>query len=107
MSRILYYLNDNLIEVDGLKDSTAAGYADGSATVSLTTIKDAAGVAVTGISFPLTLTYVAASNGKFRAVIDNALVLTPEAAYTAFVNAAYGTLDGHWEIPLTCKVRTS
>jgi hypothetical protein len=105
--RILYYLNDNLIEVDGLKDSTAAGYADATATVNLTTIKDADGNAVTGISFPLSLAYVAASNGKFRAVIDKALVLTPEAAYTAIVDAAYGTLDGHWEMPLTCKVRTS
>jgi len=105
--RILHYQNDNLIEVDGLKDSTAAGYADASADVKLTTIKDADGNEVSGISFPLTLEYVAASSGKFRAVIDKALALVPEAAYTAIVDVAYGTLDGHWEMPLTCKVRTS
>lgn len=107
MARILYYLNDNLIEVDGLKDSTAAGYADGSATVILASIKDANGAVVPGLTFPIDLTYVAASSGKFRAVIDKALALVPEAAYTAYIDAVYGTLDGHWEMPLTCKVRTS
>jgi len=105
--RILYYLNDNLIEVDGLKDSTAAGYADATASVTLTAIKDSDGNTVAGITFPLALDYVAASSGKFRKVIDKDLVLTPDAAYTAHVDAVYGTLDGHWEIPLTCKVRTA
>lgn len=106
MARILYYLNDNLIEVDGLKDSTLSGYADATADVKLTAIKAAAGNTVTGVSFPITLAYVSASNGKFRGVVDKALALTPEAKYTAFIDATYGTLDGHWEIPLTCKVRT-
>lgn len=106
MAEVIYKDNDNLVEVDELKNSATDAYIN-NATVNLTAIKDAAGVNVTGITFPLAMSYVSASNGKYQATVDKALALVAGQAYTAIIDAVSGTLDGHWEIPLTCKIRTS
>ena len=106
MAEVIYKDNDNLVEVDELKNSATDAYIN-NATVTLTAIKDAAGVTVTGVSFPISMTYVASSNGKYQATVDKAIALVPGQSYTAIIDAASGTLDAHWEIPLTCKIRTS
>lgn len=106
MAEVIYKDNDNLVEVDELKNSATDAYIN-NATVTLTAIKDAAGVTVTGVSFPISMTYVAASNGKYQATVDKAIALVAGQNYTAIIDAVSGSLDGHWELPLTCRVRTS
>jgi len=103
---ILYDDNDNLVTLDELKNAATDAYIN-NATVTLTAIRDAAGGTVTGVTFPLAMNYVAASNGKYQATVDKALAVSPGRAYTAIIDAVSGSLDGHWEIPLTCRVRTS
>lgn len=106
MAEVIYKDNDNLVEVDELKNSATDAYIN-NATVTLTSIKDAAGVTVAGVSFPISMSYVSASNGKYQATVDKAIALVAGQAYTAIIDAVSGSLDGHWEIPLTCKIRTS
>lgn len=105
MAEIIYKDNDNLVEVDELKNSATDAYIN-NATVTLTAIRDSAGNNVTGVSFPMSMTYVASSNGKYQATVDKALALTAGYNYTAIIDAVSSTLDGHWELPLVCRVRT-
>lgn len=100
----IYKDNDNLIELDGLTNAATDAYLN-SATVTLTKIMDSLGATVTGDTFPKSMSYVAASNGKYQASVDKLLALTAGAAYTAVIDASYSGIDGHWEIPLLCGVR--
>lgn len=105
MAEVIYKDNDNLVEVDELKNSATDAYIN-TATVTLTAIRDAAGAVVTGVSFPISMTYVATSNGKYQATVDKAIALIAGHTYTAIIDAVSGGLDGHWELPLVCRVRT-
>lgn len=106
MTTIVYKDNDNLIEMDLLKNSATETYIN-NATVTLTAIRDAAGATVSGETFPKAMTYVAASNGKYQAVVDKLLALVAGQSYTAVVDAVSAGIDGHWELPLVAQVRTS
>lgn len=101
---IVYIGNDNYIEVDGLKDKATDAYIN-DATVACT-LKDSGGNNVTGQSWPLTLSYVASSNGKYRGLLDNALVLTARKMYTAHITVVGGGLDAAWELPVFAMTRT-
>lgn len=103
---VIYKDNDNLVELDLLKNAATDAYIN-SGTVNVTSIKDAADNVVGGVSFPLAMSYVPSSNGKWQATVDKALALAAGQMYTAVIDVTSGTLDAHWEIPITCKVRTS
>lgn len=106
MTDIVYKDNDNLVELDLLKNAATDAYIN-DATVTLTAIKDSAGSTVSGETFPKTMSYVASSNGKYQASVDKLLAIVPGQNYTAIVDVVSGTIDGHWELPLTCRTRTS
>lgn len=99
----LYKDNDNTFEIGGLKNDTGAFI--NTATVTLTSIKDSAGVVVTGDTFPKTMAYVAASDAVYRASVDKLLAVTSGLNYTAIVDAVSAGADGHWEIELICATR--
>lgn len=103
---LIYVANDTLFEVDGLRNAADDAFIN-NATVALTSIKDAGGTVVTGATFPLALSYVASSNGKYQGVLDKALAIVAGKSYVAIIDAEVGGLDGHWEIPLTAAVRQS
>jgi hypothetical protein len=103
---IIYKDNDNLLQLSGLKNSSTDAFVN-NATVTLTAIKDSAGNNVAGISWPLTMGYVAASDGDYEVTVDKAVVISASHHYTAFIDAVASGLDGHWELPLICKIRTS
>lgn len=112
MTTVIYKDNDNLVSIGdpasgagGLKNNSTGAYVN-NATVTLTAIRDAAGATVSGETFPKAMTYVAASNGRYEAVVDKALAIVPGQAYTAIVDAVVSGLDGHWELPLVCQLRT-
>ncbi len=106
MAQALYKSNDNLLEIDGLKNAATDAYID-DATVTVTLV-DAEGAEVTGQSWPTTMSYVASSNGKYRAVLKDALSVTNLDRYTAKITADGGSdLLGYWEFPLSAIVRTT
>ena len=106
MTDIIYKDNDNLIELDLLKNAATGAYIT-TATVTLTAIHDEAGNTVSGETFPKAMSYVASSNGKYQATVDKALAIVAGRNYIAIVDAASVSIDGHWELPLICRTRTS
>ncbi len=117
MVQIVFRANDNVIELDGLKNKVADTFLN-SATVTVT-IVDKGGVEVTGQTWPLAMDYVASSDGIYRGTIEDVAVFllftaptafqqTQGSNYTAQVTANGGTdLQGYWEIPLQAKNRIS
>ena len=105
MTMLIYKDNENLVEIDLLKNAATDEYINDALVTA--TIKDSTGTVVTGDTFPKTLSYVAASNGKYQAALSNSLVLIPGRHYTAFITASVGGLDASWEIPLLAALRTS
>ena len=106
MPDIIYKDNDNLLVLEELKNSATGSYLN-TATVTLTAIRDAAGAVVSGETFPKTMSYVVASNGKYQASVDKAIAIVVGRQYTAIIDATATGIDGHWEIPLVARVRTS
>ena len=103
---VLYIENDNLLELDGLQNAATDAYVNG-ATVTVT-LRDQEGTAVTGQTWPATMYYVANSNGKYRATLEDVLSLTSRKRYTAEIDADGGAgLKGHWEFPLKALKRTT
>lgn len=104
-NQVLFYLNDMLIEIEGLQDVIDPGNYLNSATVTVTLV-DSEGTEVSGETWPLTMVYVGSSDGIYRATLNDDLGLTLGDQYTAKVSANGGAgLQGYWELPLIVKVR--
>lgn len=100
--------NDNLLTLIGLQNDVTDAYLN-SATVSVTVI-DADNNNLSGVSWPLTMSYVTSSNGNYRATLTDTLsaTLSSGASLTAKVTANAGAgLSGYWEIPITTATRTT
>lgn len=102
----LHVGNDNLIEVSDLKNVASGAYIN-NATVTVT-LKDADSVNVNGQSWPVTLNYVTASNGKYRATLVDTLALVVDDTYYATVIADAGDgLKATWaNVPVVAQQRT-
>lgn len=106
LAYVIFEDNDMLIEIDELRDSADNSYLN-AATVT-TTLKDSDGVAVTGgAGWPVSMNYVAASNGKYQGVVDNDLALDDGDTGTVEITAVEGTLEAFWELSFTCRRRQS
>ncbi len=82
----LVWVGNTLIaEVANLAND--AGQYQNNATVTLESIVDQKGNAVTGITVPLTLNYVAASDGTYQATIGDDAGFSPERWYFATFKA--------------------
>ncbi len=103
LAYVMFEDNDMLVEVDGLQDSSDDSYLN-AATVTAT-LKDENGAEVSGQSMPITLGYVAASNGKYQGVLDAAVDLDEGDTGTIEISAAEGTLEAFWELSYTCRRR--
>lgn len=103
MALSLFIDNHNVLEVSGLTN-TVTSTVDTGATVTVT-LKTAADVEVVGMTWPQTISHVAA--GLYRLQLDYDLVLTAGVAYIAYIDAT-GTAGevAHWEIATTAAVRT-
>ena len=103
---LAYHLNDNLLRGTRLRTvNLTTGleeYLTGAATVTVTVL-DSAGVAVTGETWPLALTYIAGSQGGFLGVLRNELAWTAGDLCTAVVVVDAGA-DQHGEFTLPLQV---
>ena len=86
-----YIGSDNVIQLADFYDAVAGSYLN-SATVTAT-MTDLSGNEVTGVTWPMTLSYVAASNGKYLVTVDKAAVVTENATYFVTITAAEGGID--------------
>lgn len=100
---VLYIGNDRYITLSGVNDAADGLYLN-SATVTYA-LYEADGTAVSGGTG--TLTYIAASNGNYRGVIDAAVTttLTAEAQYYFVITATQSNYDGKWRINCTARIR--
>lgn len=101
----LYVLNDQYLEVDGLADAVS-GVFDPNATFTAN-LYDLTGAVVPTFTGPVTLNYVAASNGIYRGVVTNTFNPPIGGGYTMKLDAVDGTTKLHIEIPVVVLVRTS
>lgn len=102
MSEVIYVGNDNAVQVVGLADLDGVYVNAATVTARLQT---AAGVDVAGQTWPLTLAYVAASDGLYRGILESALVLTEGAAYRLEISAVSGSSVAAWHVPIRADLR--
>jgi hypothetical protein len=99
-----FVANTNVLDLTGLKNELTDAFIN-DATVTVT-VKDASGAQVSGQAWPLTMSYVALSDGNYRAFLSSALPFAAKAKYTAYIEANGGAnLVGHWEFHFTTVTR--
>ncbi len=86
--RVLFHESDNLLELDGLQDALTLAFIN-NATVTARVL-DRAGTEVTGQTWPLTLGYVAASDGDYRGNLSDTLALDKGQVVTVEIIADGG-----------------
>lgn len=98
--------NSNVLELQGLKDAITNAYIN-DATVTVTIVNAATGATVAGQSWPMTMTYVPASSGNYRAILADTISFTAKTKYKAKItaNAGVGRV-GYWEFEIRPLVRT-
>lgn len=101
---ILYDNNDNILEVDGLKNDLTGVFLN-TATVTVT-LKDATGAEVAGDIWPKAMEYLDASNGIYRTTLPYSLVMTAGSRYSAVIAADGGAgLHAEWTVECVCRAR--
>ena len=92
----LYVGCDNVVEVDELKNELTGSYMN-SATVTFD-VFDSDGVAVSDAA-AVSMSYVAASNGKYQGVLESAVALVEGNFYTVVVSIVQGNIvdQRRWE----------
>jgi len=103
LSGNIYISNDTQIDVSGLQNAADSSYLN-SATVTAT-LKDQSGTEVSGVSWPLTLSYEAASNGNYSGTIDKAVSVSDGVSYFLEITAAQGGIDAFWRIRMLAQYR--
>jgi hypothetical protein len=112
----LTQLNNQYVELDGMLDGTTKYLGDGvTLNPNPTYINNATGTfnvndptgALVANGGPITLNYIAGSNGDYRGLLTNAFnPATLGQGYTIKVDlTAPGGFVGHWELPAQVKAR--
>jgi hypothetical protein len=105
-TQIAYVANTNNLVLTGLKSDIEDAFLN--SAVVTATVKDSTNAVVVG---PVTMDYVAASDGEYIASLSASIEFTAGARYTAFIDADGSDTNneriGHWEIAFTAKTRTS
>lgn len=102
---IFFDQNDNIIELNGLRDQVSGSFIN-NATVTVT-VKTAAGIVVTGETFPLAMNYVVSSNGKYSATLKKELAVSIGTTYYAEISVAASGVDGFWTLPFGVSQRVA
>jgi len=79
MASEVYVLSDNLITVSGLINNISGLYINDA--VITATVTDRSGVEVPGFAWPLTLTYIASSDGVYRGTVPYDVEFVNRQAY--------------------------
>ena len=105
---VLYRLSDNLLVLTNVTTMSGAGVYTllaGTATVTVTLV-NSAGAAISGETWPLTLTYTGIP-GRFSVVLSDDLVITNGQTVTAQITIDNGPGQrGYFEVPMQVETRT-
>lgn len=101
-TELLLVGSTNTIKLAGLRDALTLAYKNG-ATVSIT-LKDATGVAVSGETWPKTMSYQSASSGDYVATLAAALDLVPGVIYYGHITAEQDGSTRYWKKPFLAVV---
>ena len=102
---LAYVGNDNQLKLDGLRNADDA-YIN-NATVTCTGVEDEDGNAVSGDTFPKTLSYVSASDGDYRGTLQQTLALEAGVTYIAVITVDGGGLQATFRAPFVARDRTT
>lgn len=93
-----------ILELDGLKNAQTDAFLN-SASVTVTLVTQD-GVQVSGSSWPVTMSYVATSDGKYQGILSDDLVIVEDEVYIAEITVDGGAnLKGFWKFPVVAKPR--
>jgi hypothetical protein len=101
--QVLNVGNSNLIEIV-LQDEVDASYIN-SATASIT-IVDTSGNSISGETWPVSLAYVASSDGLYRATLSSSIGIVSGQRYVGEITATASGNTGYWEVPILAETRT-
>lgn len=101
---VIYYQNDNIVRLNSLYDNLTSSYVN-DATVQLLRIVDSDGAALTGQNWPVSMAYVAGSDGNYAGAVSNGLSVSPKKKYKAVIDVTAGTTKAKFEPTLLCKRR--
>lgn len=102
---VIYTGNDTLLEVAKLQNGVT-GEPLNDADVSVT-LRDQRGQDVEDTAWPLSLLYVAGSQGLYRVTLPYTLPLQPNARYVAVITVNGGPgLMANWELECVARQRT-
>lgn len=96
--------NDNLIILDQLKDESTGSFVN-NATVTVESITDSSGNTISGVTFPISMSYVTGSNGKYQGILEETASLTDYTRYTVTIKAVQGASVGLWKVPAVALPR--
>lgn len=104
MSSGVYFINNSvLVQVLGLRNAADDSYVN-NATVAVS-IKGADGNNLAGETWPVTLAYVAGSNGDYQGVISSAVSVAVGDIVTLYITATATGLDAEWREHREVKAR--
>lgn len=100
----LFIENDAFIEIDELHDGLVPATYFNAALVTAT-LKNRAGTVVDGVD-GITLSYIAASNGKYRGAVQESFNPATGGGYKLEIVAIQAGVQGKWVLPAQVKIRT-
>ena len=95
---ILYRSTDNVLQLSSLTNATSGEYINDATVTAI--LKTSSGTTISGQTFPLTLSYVAASNGTYRGVLEDGLSVATISRAIATI-----TVDAGNDLIRTWKMR--
>ncbi len=100
----LFIGTTNALELDELQNEVTGEYINNAGVT--VTLRDANDAEVAGATWPMAMSYVADSDGLYRAFLPDTLSLLPDARYTADIVATAGaSLVGKWVLDVVAKTR--
>lgn len=101
---VIFVLSDNIIEVTDVTNVSTGAYLN-DADVTLTLADAASGDEIEGQTWPLTLSYVTASNGDYRGTINDDISVFDNQLLIAKVTVDAGPgLKRYWEKSCIAKI---
>jgi hypothetical protein len=105
MLMTVFVANTNVLDLIGLKSEIEGTFINGAA-VSVT-VTDTSDAEVAGETWPLVMSYIAASSGNYRAILSDTLPLVPKTGYVAHITANGGAdRVGRWSFAFKPLTRT-
>lgn len=101
--QVLFPGNDLTLRVNGVRDEVTSDYLN-AATVTAV-VKKTNGEEVAGQTWPLTLDYVAASNGNYIGNLEAGNTIVKGRTYKVEVTAQYGGFAGFWSEDVPARER--